>query len=121
MASRFGIAFQEWRSHSWGRKIFDIVVWLFALAGFSIIMAWAVYRLGFTNNSGSVDRNSRFMLEVDEMESMSDSTVSQQRVQQRWMQQYVKLAAFSQSKNCVRWPMLMVRCSILMRFKQSDT
>ena len=95
MASRFGIAFQEWRSHSWGRKIFDIVVWLFALAGFSIIMAWAVYRLGFTNNSGSVDRNSRFMLEVDEMESMSDSTVSQQRVQQRWMQQYVKLAAFS--------------------------
>ena len=95
MASRFGIAFQEWRSHSWGRKIFDIVVWLFALAGFSIIMAWAVYRLGFTNNSGSVDRNSRFMLEVDEMESMSDSTVSQQRVQQRWIQQYVKLAAFS--------------------------
>ena len=40
---------------SMGRRIFNIVVYLFAIAGFGIISAWAVFKLGLTNNKGAVD------------------------------------------------------------------
>ena len=95
MASKLGIALSSWRRRSVGRKIFDILVGLFALAGFAIISAWAIYQLGFTNNKGSVDRNSRYMLSIDEMKSLKDSTLSTEQIQQRWMRQYVRLAVFS--------------------------
>lgn len=95
MASKLGIAFQDWRRRSFWRKTLDIVVWLFALAGFAIIGAWAFYQLGFTNNRGAVDRNSRYMLSVSEMESINDSEYTPEQVQQRWMRQYLKLAVFS--------------------------
>ena len=95
MASKLGIAFQNWRRRGFWRKTLDIVVWLFALAGFAIIGAWAVYQLGFTNNRGAEDRNSRYMLSVDEMEALKDSTLTAEQVQQRWIRQYIKLAAFS--------------------------
>ena len=95
MATKLGIAFQNWRRRGFWRKTLDIVVWLFALAGFAIIGAWAVYQLGFTNNRGAEDRNSRYMLSVDEMEALRDSTLTAEQVQQRWIRQYIKLAAFS--------------------------
>lgn len=95
MASRLSVAFGNWRKRSIGRKIFDILVGLFAFAGFAIISAWAIYQLGLTNNKGSVDRNSRYMLSIDEMKSLKDSTLTPEQVQQRWMRQYVKLAVFS--------------------------
>ena len=85
MASRLGIAFQDWRQRSFGRKVLDIVVWLFALAGFAIIGAWAFYQLGLTNNQGAEDRNSRYMLSVDEMEGLKDSTLTASQMQQRWV------------------------------------
>lgn len=88
-------AFKSWRKRSAGRKIFDIVVGLFALAGFAIIGAWAVYQLGFTKNRGAVDKNYRYMLSVDEMKALQDSTLTQEQVQERWMRQYAKLAVFS--------------------------
>lgn len=88
-------AFKSWRKRSAGRKIFDIVVGLFALAGFAIIGAWAVYQLGFTKNRGAVDKNYRYMLSVDEMKALQDSTLTQAQVQERWMRQYAKLAVFS--------------------------
>lgn len=94
MASRLGIALRSWRNRSAGRKIFDIVVGLFALAGFAIIGAWAVYQLGLINNKGAEDRNSRYMLSVSEMESINDEDYTPEQVQQRWMRQYVKLAVF---------------------------
>ena len=40
-----------------GRRIFNIVVYAFALAGFGIIAAWAIFKLGLTNNKGAVDSN----------------------------------------------------------------
>ena len=95
MASKFGIALSSWRRRSVGRKIFDIVVGLFALAGFMIIGAWAVYQLGLTNNRGAVDSNSRYMLSVDEMEKLNGDQYTPEQVQQRWMRQYLKLAVFS--------------------------
>lgn len=88
-------AFKSWRKRSARRKIFDIVVGLFALAGFAIIGAWAVYQLGFTKNRGAVDKNYRYMLSVDEMKALQDSTLTQEQVQERWMRQYAKLAVFS--------------------------
>lgn len=87
-------AFKSWRKRSARRKIFDIVVGLFALAGFAIIGAWAVYQLGFTKNRGAVDKNYRYMLSVDEMKALQDSTLTQEQVQERWMRQYAKLAVF---------------------------
>ena len=95
MASRFSIALRNWTKRSVGRKIFDIVVGLFALAGFTIIGAWAVYQLGLTHNKGAEDRNSRYMLSVSEMESINDAEYTPEQVQRRWMRQYVKLAVFS--------------------------
>ena len=50
-----------------GRRIFNIFVYLFALAGFGIIAAWAVFKLGLTNNKGGVDENYRYLLSVSEM------------------------------------------------------
>lgn len=95
MASKLSLAFQSWRCRSGWRKVFDIIVGLFALAGFAIISAWAIYQLGFTKNRGAIDRNTRSMLSVDEMKSLKDADLTDEQVQQLWMQQYVKLAAFS--------------------------
>ncbi len=86
---------QSWRRRSIGRKVFDIVVGLFALAGFAIIGAWAFYQLGFTKNRGAVDKNYRYMLSVDQMKALQDSTFTEQQYQERWMRQYAKLIAFS--------------------------
>ena len=95
MAKKLSSAIQSWRRRSAGRKIFDIVVGLFALAGFAIIGAWAFYQLGFTKNRGAVDKNYRYMLSVDEMKALQDSTFTEQEYQERWMRQYAKLVAFS--------------------------
>ena len=95
MASKLGIAFRNWRKRGFWRKAFDIVVWLFALAGFAIIGAWAFYQLGFTNNRGAVDKNSRYMLSISEMEKLKDSELTEEHVHRNWMKQYVKLAVFS--------------------------
>ncbi len=95
MAKKLSSAIQSWRRRSAGRKIFDIVVGLFALAGFAIIGAWAFYQLGFTKNRGAVDKNYRYMLSVDEMKALQDSTFTEQQYQERWMRQYAKLIAFS--------------------------
>lgn len=95
MASKLGIAFRNWRNRSAGRKVFDVIVGLFALAGFAIIGAWGFYKLGFTKDRGAQDRNYRYMLSVDEMEALQDSTLTEQQIQEQWMRQYVKLAVFS--------------------------
>lgn len=95
MAKKLSSAIQSWRRRSAGRKIFDIIVGLFALAGFAIIGAWAFYQLGFTKNRGAVDKNYRYMLSVDEMKALQDSTFTEQEYQERWMRQYAKLVAFS--------------------------
>lgn len=85
----------SWRRRTTIRKVFDIVVGLFALAGFAIIGAWAFYMLGGTKNKGSEDKNYRYMMSVAEMESLKDSTLSQQDIHEEWIDQYFKLAAFA--------------------------
>lgn len=95
MAKILSSAKQSWRRRSIGRKVFDIVVGLFALAGFAIIGAWAFYQLGFTKNRGAVDKNYRYMLSVDQMKALQDSAFTEQQYHERWMRQYAKLIAFS--------------------------
>lgn len=95
MASRLSIAFRNWCARRWWRKLFDVVILLFAMAGFAIIGAWGVYKLGLTNNRGAVDRNTRYMLSISEIPNVQDSTLTDRQVQARWMMQYARLAVFS--------------------------
>lgn len=76
------------------RKVFNLVVYAFALAGFCIIGAWAFYQLGFTKNKGGVSENYRYLMSVDEMKSLQDGELSQQQIDEQLMTQYAKLAAF---------------------------
>ena len=47
------------------RKVCDILLVLFALAGAAILGAWGLYQLGVTNNRGAVDKNYRYMAQVE--------------------------------------------------------
>ena len=59
-----------------GRRIFNVFVYLFALAGFGIIAAWAVFQLGLTKNKGAVDSNYRYLMSVSEMEAMEQQELT---------------------------------------------
>ncbi|MCR4829407.1 MAG: hypothetical protein K5864_08095 [Bacteroidales bacterium] len=77
------------------RRIFNVVVYLFAIAGFGIIGAWGIYKLGLTNNKGAVDKNYRYLMSVEEMEAGANGkALSDNERNALWMQQYLKLAAF---------------------------
>lgn len=77
-----------------GRRIFNIFVYIFAIAGFGIISAWAIFKLGLTNNKGAVDSNYRYLMSVSEMEEMEQQDMTPQQRDAVWMEQYLKLAAF---------------------------
>lgn len=76
------------------KTLFHLVVYAFALAGFGIIGAWAFYQLGGTKNKGAIDKNYRYMMSVSEMESLKDSTLTQEQINEIRITQYAKLAAF---------------------------
>lgn len=94
MASRLGVALKNWRRRSAGRKIFDVLLVAFALAGFGITGAWAAYQLGFANNKGGVDENYRYLMSVSEIRDMKGKKLSKQQMDAAWMTQYARLAAF---------------------------
>lgn len=77
-----------------GRRIFNVFVYLFALAGFGIIAAWGIFKLGLTNNNGAVDNNYRYLMSVSELEQMKASDLTPQQRNALWLEQYLKLAAF---------------------------
>lgn len=79
---------------SLGRRIFNIFIYLFAIAGFGIIAAWAIFKLGLTNNKGAVDNNYRYLMSVSELEKMKASDLTPQQRNALWLEQYLKLAAF---------------------------
>lgn len=85
----------SWKPRSLWHKIFDIVILAFAIAGFAIIGAWAFFQLGFTKNGGAVDKNYRYLMSVEEMDDLHDRQLSQQQLEEQWMNQYARLAAFS--------------------------
>ena len=76
------------------RRIFNIVVYAFAIAGFGIISAWAIFKLGLTKNKGAVDENYRYLMSVSELKDMKNSDLTPQQRDAIWLEQYLKLAAF---------------------------
>lgn len=79
----------------WPRIVFNVVVYLFALAGFGIIGAWAFYQLGGTKNKGGVDENYRYLMSVAEMQGIGDSTLTHEELNALWSKQYARIAALS--------------------------
>ena len=77
------------------RRIFNFLVYAFALAGVGIIGAWLIFKLGLTNNRGGVDENYRYLMSVSEMQAHADDTLTPEQRDALWSEQYLKLAAFA--------------------------
>ena len=78
----------------WWRKTINIVELLFALTGFAILGAWAVYQLGLTKNGGAVDRfsNERSLVASIDVDA---AKLSQEQIDAEWSMRYGRLAALS--------------------------
>ena len=77
------------------RKICDILLVLFALAGVAILGAWGLYQLGVTNNRGAVDKNYRYLMSVSEIEGLKDAKLTQEQIDEQWAIQLERLAALA--------------------------
>lgn len=55
------------------RILWKIFLYGFAVFGFAIFSAWAIYELGLTNNSGLVDKNTRYLARVSDQQENSDN------------------------------------------------
>lgn len=85
----------EFRMRPLWRKICDILLVLFALAGAAIIGAWGLYQLGVTNNRGAVDKNYRSLMSVSELEDLKHAKLTREQVDELWAMQYARLAALA--------------------------
>lgn len=79
-----------WKSMKMRTKIVQVGLHLFAFAGAAILGAWACYQLGFSNNSGAVDNNNRYLANYEGM-NVSDSAQQFDNM----MRSYLGLAALS--------------------------
>lgn len=77
------------------RKVCDILLVLFALAGVAIIGAWGLYQLGVTNNRGAVDKNYRYLMSVSEVKDLKDAKLTREQIDEQWALQYGRLAALA--------------------------
>lgn len=50
------------------RIVWRVLLYGFAIFGFGVFGAWAIYELGLTNNRGMVDKNTRYLAQVAEGE-----------------------------------------------------
>ena len=55
--------------------IWRITLYGFAIAGFGIIAAWAIFNLGLTKNRGTIDKNNRYLMEIEEMGKINGNSV----------------------------------------------
>lgn len=85
----------EFKQRPVWRKVFDVLLVLFALAGAAIIGAWCLYQLGVTNNRGAVDKNYRYLMSVSEMEELKGAKMTQAQIDEQWALQYGRLAALA--------------------------
>ena len=85
----------EFKQRPLWRKICDILLVLFALAGAAIIGAWGLYQLGVTNNRGAVDKNYRYLMSVSEIKDLKGQKLTQQQIDEMWALQYGRLAALA--------------------------
>ena len=75
------------------RIAYLVTVHLFAIAGAAIIGAWAIYKLGLTNNRGAIDRNNRYLAEIATLDVPSDSL----SIQAADADRMIKLAALNKA------------------------
>ncbi len=75
------------------RIAYLVTVHLFAIAGAAIIGAWAIYKLGLTNNRGAIDRNNRYLAEIATLDVPSDSL----SIQAADANRMIKLAALNKA------------------------
>ena len=87
----------EFKQRPVWRKVCDILLVLFALAGAAIIGAWGLYHLGVTNNRGAVDKNYRYLMSVSEMENIKDAKLTQEQIDEEWATQLERLAVLAHS------------------------
>lgn len=80
-----------WKMLKGRTKFFQILLHLFALAGFAVIGAWAFYELGFTKNRGGVDNNNRYLADYKMENNLKDSS----KIFENNMQDYLNLVALS--------------------------
>lgn len=60
------------------RKVF---VYGFALFGFGVFAAWAIYELGLTKNNGLVDKNNRYLASVTQQNNSISDSISRFRTE----------------------------------------
>ena len=85
----------EFKQRPLWRKVLNIVELLFALAGFGIIGAWAIFQLGLTNNAGAIDENYRSLMSVSEIEDLKHANMTQEEIDDAWAIRYGQLAALA--------------------------
>ena len=85
----------EFKQRPLWRKVLNIAELLFALAGFGIIGAWAVFQLGLTNNAGAIDENYRSLMSVSEIEDLKHANMTQEEIDDAWAIRYGQLAALA--------------------------
>lgn len=85
----------EFKQRPLWRKICDILLVLFALAGAAIIGAWGLYQLGVTNNRGAVDKNYRYLMSVSEIEQMKEGNLTPEELDEMWATQLDRLASLA--------------------------
>ena len=85
----------EFKQRPLWRKICDILLVLFALAGAAIIGAWGLYQTGITNNRGAVDKNYRYLMSVSEIDNIKDAHLTQEQIDELWATQLDRLAALA--------------------------
>lgn len=87
-----GHLWTEFKQRPVWRKVCDIVLVLFALAGAAIIGAWGLYQLGVTNNRGAVDKNYRYLMSVGEMQKLKGAELTPEQTDSLWADQLEQLA-----------------------------
>ncbi|MBO6118255.1 MAG: hypothetical protein J6P44_06925 [Bacteroidales bacterium] len=79
------MTFKEFRQKRAVKLITNIFVYGFALFGFGVFGAWAVYELGLTNNRGLVDKNNRYLASVSETKSVNNQDSTARFVTQNYL------------------------------------
>ena len=80
--------FRSWKTLKVRSKIYQIFVHLFALMALGMIGAWAIYKIGLTNDEGSVDPHNRYLADYKSMGTLTDSS----KIYDAKLQNYIDLA-----------------------------
>ncbi|MBP5556656.1 MAG: hypothetical protein J6X65_02965 [Bacteroidales bacterium] len=64
---------------------------MLALFALGIVFAWAVYKIGLTNDEGGIDPNNRYLANYKEMGGLTDSS----KIYSAQLQNYIQLAVLN--------------------------